>query len=56
MWVGKDFYNYQATEIKMSEVIPQNSEVSFPSSQGHHHTVTAGRHVCCKGEKIKINF
>lgn len=53
MWMGIDFYNYQATEIKKREDIPQNSETPFPPSQGHHHVVTAGRHALLQGRENK---
>lgn len=48
MWVGVEFYNYQATEIKNRGNIPQTSEIPFPSSQVHHRMVTAGRHALLK--------
>jgi len=64
MWVGVEFYKYQATEIKYRGDILQTSETSFPSSQVHHRMMTEGRHALLKNrysaarerEKIKINL
>lgn len=48
MWMGVEFYNYQATEIENRGDVPQTSETPLPSSQAHHHMVTEERYTLLK--------